>query len=148
MAAAPAETDSRVADGIALHLVNGHLRSMTLYELDKATTLSRWDLDVSDLTEALEERTKLVLGDVTRKPTDKDSGVIRVRELVHWLWLAIVPHRWIAHLVVHIGSCRSRPASARHATHTTRSSAASLILGCSSRDTHGSIAAVDTLHLL
>ena len=121
---------------------------MTLHELHEAATLSRRDLDVGDLAEALEERTELVLSDVSREPTDEDSGVVGVCELVHWLWLAIVSHRWIAHLVVHVWSGWTRSAAAWHAAHAPRSSAASFVLWRRSRDAHGSIAAVDTLHLL
>lgn len=65
LASAPAEANARVANGIALHLVDGHLSSMALNELNKTAALSRWNLDVSDLAEALEERAELVLSDIT-----------------------------------------------------------------------------------
>lgn len=52
----PAEADARVADRVALHLVDGHLSGVALNELDEATTLSRWNLDVGDLAKTLEER--------------------------------------------------------------------------------------------
>ncbi len=55
LTAAPAKTDARVPNGISLHLVDGHLRRMTLHELDEATAFAGWDLDVGDLAEALEE---------------------------------------------------------------------------------------------
>lgn len=60
----PAEADARVADGVALHLVDGHLRRVTLHELDETASLAWWDLDVGDLAEALEEGAELVLGDI------------------------------------------------------------------------------------
>jgi hypothetical protein len=63
---------------------------MTLYELDEAATLSRWDLHVGNLTKALEERTKFIFGDVSRETSDEDGGVVRVSELVHGLRGTIV----------------------------------------------------------
>jgi hypothetical protein len=39
---------------------------MTLDELNEATTLSRWDLDIRDLAETLEERAELILGYIAR----------------------------------------------------------------------------------
>ena len=81
--AAPAEANTRVANGIALHLIDGHLRGMTVDELDKATALARGDLDIGDLAKALEERAQLILSDIAREATDEDSGVVRVSELVH-----------------------------------------------------------------
>jgi len=53
--AAPAQTDTRVTNGVALHLVDGHLSSVALNKLDEAAALSWRDLDVGDLAEALEE---------------------------------------------------------------------------------------------
>jgi predicted transcriptional regulator len=66
-----------------LHLVDGHLGSVAVDELNKAAALSRWDLDVGDLPKALEEGAKFVLGDIAREAADKDGGVVRVGELVH-----------------------------------------------------------------
>jgi hypothetical protein len=83
--AAPREADAGVADGIALHLVDSHLRRVAVDELDKATALSRGNLDVGDLSESLEERPELILGDVTTEATDEDSRVVRIRELIHGL---------------------------------------------------------------
>jgi hypothetical protein len=51
--AAPGETNTRVTNRIALHLVDGHLSSMTLDELNETTTLSWWDLNIGDLAKAL-----------------------------------------------------------------------------------------------
>jgi len=66
LTSAPAEPDTRVANGIALHLVDGHLSRVALNELDKAATLSRRNLHIGDLAESLEERAKLVLRNVAR----------------------------------------------------------------------------------
>jgi hypothetical protein len=38
-----------------LHLVDGHFRSVAMNGLNEATSLARWDLDISNLTESLEE---------------------------------------------------------------------------------------------
>lgn len=62
---APAETHARVTDGVALHLVDGHLGGMAVDELDEAAALAGGNLDVGDLTKALEERSQLVLGNVS-----------------------------------------------------------------------------------
>lgn len=51
----PRETNSRVANRISLHLVDGHLSRMSLNELDETAALSGWDLNIGDLAEALEE---------------------------------------------------------------------------------------------
>lgn len=48
----PRKTDAGVANGIALHLGNGSLSRLTLNKLDKATALSRRNLDVGNVTEA------------------------------------------------------------------------------------------------
>ena len=65
---------------------------MTLDKLNKAAALSRWDLDVGDFTEALEEGTKLIFGHIARQPPNKDGGVVRVSELVHRLLLVVETH--------------------------------------------------------
>jgi hypothetical protein len=80
---APREADARVADGIALHLIDGHLSRMTVDELNEATALSRRNLHVCDLSESLEEGAKLVLGDIAREAANEDGRVVRVGELVH-----------------------------------------------------------------
>lgn len=81
--ASPREADTRVANGVTLHLVDGHLGGVAVDELDEAATLARRDLDVGDLAEALEERPQLILGDVAREATDEHGSIVRVRELVH-----------------------------------------------------------------
>jgi len=62
---APAESDSRVADGVALHLVDSHLGGVAVDKLDEAAALARGDLDVSDFSKSLEERSELILSDVS-----------------------------------------------------------------------------------
>jgi hypothetical protein len=79
----PAQADTRVPDRIALHLVDGHLSGVAVDKLDEPATLARRNLDVGYLTESLKEAPKLVLGNITRKTTDKDSRVIGIRELIH-----------------------------------------------------------------
>ena len=64
LAATPAETHTRVANRVALHLVDGHLSGVALNKLDESTALAWWNLNVGNLAEALEERSELVLGDV------------------------------------------------------------------------------------
>ena len=98
----PGEADARVPDGVPLHLIDGHLCSVAVNELDEAAALARRNLDVGDFAEALEERAKLVLSDVARQTADEDSGVVGVRELVHGL-------HWIELLLVVI--LRHRPAT-------------------------------------
>jgi hypothetical protein len=137
--AAPAETYPRVTNGVALHLVDGHFGGMTLDELDETTALARRDLDVGDFTEALEERTELVLSDVAGEATNENGGVVGVGELVHGLRSAIEAHGGSAHGRVHASG-------AGHA-HTTGHHTGALVLGCGGRDTHGAVTAVDTLHL-
>jgi hypothetical protein len=140
---APAEADARVADRVALHLVDGHLSSVTLDELDEATALSGRDLDVGDLAKALEEGTKLILSDVARKATDEHGGVVGVGELVHGLRSTVVAgHRRGTHRV-HAHGVRATG----HAAHTRGTSSAALVLGGGGADAHGPVAAVDALHL-
>jgi hypothetical protein len=104
----PAEAHARVTNGVALHLVDGHLGSVAVDELNEAAALARRDLDIGDLTEALEEGSELVLSDVARKATNKDGGVVGVSELVHLgsrveasvreaLHTATVPHLLLRH---------------------------------------------------
>jgi hypothetical protein len=81
----PGKTNTRISNGIALHLIDSHLSGMTMDKLDKATALARRNLDIGDLSEALEERTKFIFRDVAREATDEDRGVVRIRELVHRL---------------------------------------------------------------
>lgn len=60
----PAESDSRVSDRVTLHLVDGHLGSVSLNELDKAAALSRRNLDVCYLAKSLEEGSQLILSHI------------------------------------------------------------------------------------
>lgn len=147
LGASPRKADTRVSDGVTLHLVDGHLSGVTLDELDETTALSGWDLDVGDLPEALEERAELVLGDVTREATDKDGGVVGVSELVHWLRGTVVAH-WGSSHGVHARGHVASHWGARHSAHGTRwSTTARLVLGSCGGDSHGAIATVDALHL-
>lgn len=121
---------------------------MALNELNETTALSWWDLDVGDLPKALEERAKLVLGDVARKAADKNSGVVWVSELIHWLRSTIVAHWWSAH-GVHARSHVSSHSDTWHATAHSTSWATSdgLVLRSCGGDTHWTVATVNTLHL-
>jgi hypothetical protein len=143
LGAAPAETDTRVADGVTLHLVDGHLSGVTLDELNKATALSGRDLDIGDFAEALEERTELILGDVARESTNENSGIVGVGELVHGLGSTVVAGHGRSTHGVHAHGVRAP----RHATHARCASGTALVLGSGGADAHRPVAAVDTLHL-
>lgn len=147
----PAETDTRVSNRITLHLVDGHLGGVAVDKLDETAALARRYLDIGDLTEALEERSQLVLGDVAGKTTNEDSGVVGVSELVHLggrvetttvaaeaLHTTSVPHLLLRHAAHH------RTAMLRA---LTGESVVATVLGGSGRDAHRSVAAVNTLHL-
>ena len=143
--AAPAEADTGVADGISLHLVDGHLRSVALNKLNEAAAFARRNLDVGDLSKALEERTEFVLGDVSGKPTDKDSGIVWIGELIHRLRLSVVARRCLSHLIhAHRSGCLAAHAHGSSGMGSTLT----IGLGSSSRDTHWPVAAVDTLHFM
>ena len=137
--AAPAQTHARVTDGVALHLVDGHLGGVALNELDETTALSRRNLDVGDFTKALEEGTELILRDVAGKTTNEDGGIVGVRELVHGLRSTVEAHGGSAHRRVHAGG-------AGHA-HSTGHDTGTLVLGGGGGNAHGTVTAVDTLHL-
>lgn len=81
--ATPGETDARVTNWVALHLVDSHFGSVAMDKLDEATALAGRNLDVGDLSESLEERAQLILSNVARQATNKDGRVVRVGELVH-----------------------------------------------------------------
>jgi hypothetical protein len=117
---------------------------MTLDELNETTSLSRRNLDVRDLAKALEERAKFILRDVTRQASDEDSGVVRVGELVHGLGLTAVVRRHLR--CSHLGRVAhgTTAAASHHGVHATGTA---LVLGGSGADAHGTIAAVDALHL-
>jgi hypothetical protein len=140
LAATPAEADTRVTDGVALHLVDGHLSSVALDELDETTALTRRDLDVCNLAKALEERAELIFGDVTTKTTNENGGVVGVSELIHWLGSTVEAKRRGTHAVHANGT-------AGHTAHGSRTGVLVLVLGGSSANTHGSVTAVNALHL-
>jgi len=145
LATAPAQSNARVANGIALHLIDGHFSSMALHELNKAATLSRWNLDVGDFSEPLEERAELVLGDVARKSTDENGSIVGIRELVHGLWSSIISDRSASHRI----HAHRRLLCSWHPTHNCcLAGIAALVLGGGGGDAHRSVSAVDTLHLV
>ena len=142
----PAKTDARVTDGVALHLVDSHLGSVALNELNEAATLAWGNLDVCNLAKALEEGAELVLGDVAGQTADEDGSVVRVSKLVHRLGSTVVTtHGRSAHRVhAHTGAA----AALGHAAHSAGTSGTTaLVLGCGGGNTHGAVAAVDALHL-
>ena len=119
---------------------------MTLHELHETTSLSRGDLDVGDLSEALEEGSQLVLGHVARQTSDEDGGVVGIGELVHGLGRAVVAEgRGSAHRV-HSWSHTAATHGAGHG-HASWAATTSLVLGSGSGDPHGAVSAVHALHL-
>ena len=140
LAAAPAEADTRVTDGVSLHLVDGHLSSVALDELDETAALARRNLDVCYFAEALEERAELVFSDVAGKTTNENSGVVGVGELVHWLRSTVEAKRRSAHAIHADGATG-------HTAHGTRTGVLVLVLGSGSADAHRSITAVNALQL-
>lgn len=144
LAATPRKTNARVADGISLHLVDGHFGGVTLDELDESTSFSWGNLHVGDFTEALEEGAKLIFGDISRQTTDENSGVVRVSELVHGLGSTVVPHWRSAH-----GIHATRTALLRHAVaHGLSAGTAALVLGGGGGNAHGAVTAVHALHFI
>jgi len=144
--ATPGETNARVANGVALHLIDRHFSSVALYKLDKSASLSGRNLDIGDFSEALKERSQLILSNISRKAANKDGGVVGVCELVHWLRSAVVAH-WRGTHRVHAGGHAAWHPTTLHSWHTGGTAPSRLVLCGSCRDTHGSIAAVYTLHL-
>ena len=71
---------------------------MSLDKLDETASFSRRNLDVGDLAETLEEGTELVLSHISGQTTDKDSRVVWISELIHWLRGAVVADWRHAHL--------------------------------------------------
>jgi hypothetical protein len=142
--ATPTEANARVANGIALHLVDGHFSRVTLHELHETTSLAWWDLDVGDFTKALEEGTELILGDITRETTHKDSCVVWVGELVHRLGSAVVAHGRRAHRVHAHARATATLLLHAHAGGTARTT--TLVLGCRSANAHRAVATIDALH--
>lgn len=149
LGASPRETDTRVADRVALHLVDGHLSSVTLDELDETAAFSWWDLDIGDLSEALEEAAKLILGDVSRESSNKHGSVVRIGKLVHRLWGAIVTDSWSTLHGEHAWCHVAAHSTTWHSTHaaSTWPTASGFVLWSSSRDAHWAVTAVNTLHL-
>lgn len=147
LATSPAETDPRVANGIALHLVDGHFCCVTLDELNKSATLPRRNLDVGNLSKALEKGAELILSDIPRESSNEDCGVVWVGELIHWLRLAIVSDRRTSHIVHATHWCSSWATRTWHA-HTSWPSTAGLVFRCCRGNAHGSVAAVNPLHFL
>jgi hypothetical protein len=113
---------------------------VALDELDETAALAGRDLDVCDLAEALEERAELILGDVATKTANENGGVVRVGELVHWLGSTVETKRRGTHAVHANGT-------ARHTAHGSGTGVLVLVLGGGSADAHGSVAAVNALHL-
>ncbi len=151
LAPAPAQADARIADRIALHLVDGHLGRVSLDELHESAAFSGRDLDVGDFSKALEERPEFIFRDVARQASDEDGGVVGVRELVHWLWSTVIAHGRSTHRVHPHGTAdpaATTTTSLLHAsTHTSWSAATALVLRSCRRYTHGSVATVHALHI-
>lgn len=148
LATTPGKADARIADGVALHLVDGHLGSVALDELDETAAFSRGNLDIGDLAETLEERAKLILGDVAGQTADEDGRVVGVGELVHRLRGSSAiesRHRGGAHRRGVHGTKRTR-ARGHHASMT--SSGAALVLRSGGGNAHGSISGIDALHVV
>lgn len=116
---------------------------MALDKLNETTAFARWNLDIGNFPETLEERTQLILGDIARQASNENGSVVWVGELVHGLralLLSIVRHRrsshwWVTHW------------SPRHGHVGPATHRQSLVLGSCSGDAHGPIAAVNALHL-
>ena len=148
LGAAPAQANTGVADGVALHLIDGHLGGVTLNELDEAAAFAGRNFDVSNLAKALEKGAKLVLGDVAGQAADKDGGVIRVGELIHRLGLSVVAH-WCSTHGIHAHRSSTTNSLAGHAHRSAlMTSAGAARLRSSRRDSHRPIATVDALHLV
>ena len=79
----PAETHTGIPNRIALHLVDGHLGSVTMNKLNEAAALARRNLNIGDFAKALEERAKLVFCNVARQSSHKDGSVVWVGKLIH-----------------------------------------------------------------
>lgn len=120
---------------------------MSLNELDEAASLAWGDLDVGNLTKALEEGAELVLGNVSREAANEDGRVVRVGELVHGLRGTIVA---AAATAAHGGRAHrvhaERTPALRHAHAARPARATTLVLGSRGGDAHRAIAAVHALH--
>lgn len=145
LATSPGKSDAGVANRVALHLVDSHLGSMSLNELDEAATLARWDLDVGNLSESLEEGAEFILCDVARETADEDRGIVWVGELVHRLRCTIITHGWSTHGVhAHLG-VHALTLLAHVSAHVVATAA--LILWSGRGDPHWAITTVNALHL-
>ena len=119
---------------------------MALDELNEAAALSGWDLNVGNLAEALEEGTELILGNVSGQATNEDGSVVGISELVHRLRRTVVTQRRRSAHTVHAGGSHSSTHSTRH-WYTSGSTTPRFVLRSGSGDSHGTVAAVNTLHL-
>jgi hypothetical protein len=148
---APGEADARVPDGITLHLVDRHLGGVAVDELNEAATLAGGDLDIGDLSEALEERAKLVLGDVAGQASNEDGGVVGVGELVHGLHGIERGGLLVVELLHGPATHGARGSSNGRSNLSSSMTTVTVLVGSSLRrsrgDTHGAVAAVDALHL-
>jgi hypothetical protein len=151
LGAAPAEANARVADGVALHLVDGHLGGVAVDELHETAALARGNLHIGDFAKALEEGSELVLGHVARKATHKDGGVVGVGELVHLRRRVEAAVREALHLAPHLllghATASHHGAIAAVGASVATEALVAAVLGRGSGDSHGTVAAVDTLHL-
>lgn len=147
LGSAPGKANTRVTNGIALHLIDSHLGGMALDELDKSTSFSWRNLDVSDFSKALEKRSELVLSNISRQTAHENGSIVWIRELVHWLGSTVVTH-WGSTHRVHARSHTTRHTTTLHSWHATwRSTSAGLVLRSCCRDSHGTVATVNALHL-
>jgi hypothetical protein len=146
---------------------------MTVNKLNEAASLSRRNLDVGNLAKPLEEGPQLVLCNVTGESPDKNSGVVRISELVHLhrtegsctlaavaitgllllrrLLLLLLLHPVISHRAIVMLHSRLR---SRHHLRTSKlvelatTALMTTILRSSWRDAHGSVSTIDALHLI
>lgn len=75
---APAETDTRVADRDALHVVDGQSCLLVLGVSDEATAFVLWDGNMLDAPELAENVLQFLLSCAVGETTDKDGGIGRM----------------------------------------------------------------------
>ena len=114
---------------------------MTLHKLNESTAFSRRNLDISDFTESLKKRTKLVFSHIPRKTSDEDGSVVGIGKLIHRLRSAVVSDRWVSHRVHSYG-----PWVTRHG-HPDRANSSRFVFWSGGGNPHRTITAIDTLHL-
>lgn len=131
-----------------MHLIDGHLSSVALDKLNETTALSWGNLDIGDFSEALEERAKFILGDVTGESADEDGGVVRVGELIHRLGSTVVAHWGRCAHGVHAHGTATASLLHLHATLRRRTTASTLVFGGRSGNSHGTVSAVNALHFI